>query len=171
MAQARSGYGSNMEQSRQQALVRRELRRRALLRRMLMHGTIAGFLLGAVSVVMLGTSDDDIVWLIRAALFVPAAVCGSWWLVATVAHRRDRLDGALDAVDADGPRAERIESVFDTAAVPGARRHSDLEGVDDATRSLLRGSVRRSPSGDVDDAARSYGLGGPSAGGPEAEAR
>lgn len=123
---------------------------------MLAIGAMVGLVVGIVAQVFVGGVDGELGWLVRLALLVPALVFVAWWLLVPGL----RLEEGMPAVppelqDAPGPsRLERIETVFDTAAVPRSRR-TRLERPGDGLRETYRSSVRREDA-DVDEAAEAW---------------
>lgn len=117
---------------------------------MLARGAVVGLAAGIVSQAFVGGVDGELGWLVRLALLLPAVVFVAWWLLVPGL----RLEDATDAAPADAQepaalsRVERIETVFDSAAVPRGRR-GQLEQPDDGLRETYRSSVRRDgPAGD-----------------------
>jgi hypothetical protein len=133
-----------------------EAARRAATRRLLAEGAIAGFVVGLIAQAFVSDSYSGAYeWLVRVALMLPAVVFLAWWQLSPGLRRElageppatgDLGDPAVDVAD----RERRIEHVFDSAAVPRARRDRP-ELVEDApARSEFRRSIRRDSAGSAD---------------------
>jgi hypothetical protein len=111
---------------------------------MLAAGSIVGIVAGLLTQPFLGNVDEDIRGLVRVAMMLPGVVFTAWWLLSprpALEQEERGLAEPTHAVDAR-ERLQKIESTFDSAAVPAARRGS-FEAVDEDSRALLQDSVRR----------------------------
>jgi hypothetical protein len=110
-----------MESRRPTRWRRRDARRRSSIRRLLLAGAIvglAGGLLAQSSVEGSLRGHQDLEWLVRLALVLPALIFVAWWLLSPgIADEPEEL--VEEPIDAD-ERLERIEATFDDAAVPRA---------------------------------------------------
>lgn len=126
-----------------------------MLQRMLLAGAGVGIAFGLVG--QLAVTDayaGDIEWLVRGALLLPGVVFVVWWLAFPSVRPID-ANTSIDPVKQQAfvdRRIERIESSFDSAAVPSARRSSIEPSGRDAPESF-DGTIRRadaSTRGDLD---------------------
>ena len=81
-------------------------------------------------------------------MLLPALIYVAWWLVDPTVARQDAA-GPEPTINAQA-RLERIESTFDEAAVPRARRERPVAGEDAPARREFRSSIRREDEVDVD---------------------
>jgi hypothetical protein len=121
---------------------RHAVRQRRTIKQMLGWGALAGIALGLVAQLFVDRigATSDIVPLVRISLLFPAVVFGLWWLLSpelTLDVEPELIDRGV--VDAD-ERLRRIESTFDTAAVPRARQR-DLNGTTIDDRARFRASI------------------------------
>ncbi len=119
-------------------------------------GAVVGIVAGVIALATLGRPDGEIDWLIRIALLLPGVVYVAWWLIGpgigpSVAEHGE-LPKTLDAQQ----RLERIESTFDSAAVPRPRRAQPAIGEDAPGLREFRASIRRAASTEADSA--KYGV-------------
>lgn len=128
---------------------------------MLAFGAIAGISIGVLVQPVLDVVDADIRGLVRVVMLLPGLVFTVWWLLSP----RPALEQEARDADLPGPeivdvqeRIEYIESTFDPAAVPAARR-SSIEHVNDEARETLRRTLPRDRGHEHVDAA-SFGLRG-----------
>lgn len=123
---------------------------------MLAIGAVVGLVGGLVAQAFVGGVEGELGWLVRLALLVPALVFVAWWLLVPGL----RLDQGMPAAPPEvqeppaPSRLERIETVFDAAAVPRTRR-TRLEQPGERLRETYRSSVRREDP-DVDEAAEAW---------------
>jgi hypothetical protein len=108
---------------------------------MLMFGAVVGIAIGVLLQPFLDMIDEDIRGLVRVAMLLPGAIFTVWWLLSP----RPALEQEAREEDLPGPqvldvqeRIQQIESTFDAAAVPAARRHAFEHDFDDAREELER---------------------------------
>jgi hypothetical protein len=146
-----------MEKSRPQKWRRHERRRTKDVRRLLAAGAVVGVAAGLVAQAFVSSSiHGEIEGLVRMALLLPGLVFIGWWLLSPVGTTELLVDAPTDSAPAVADRAERVEHVFDSAAVPRARRSRLHPSDDHAAREIYQSTLRRHPQSDVSTA--SFGV-------------
>jgi hypothetical protein len=117
---------------------------------MLAAGALVGIAAGLIAQLFLDSIDAEIRGLVRVALLLPGITFTTWWLLIPrqALEQEEREEEAEDprVVDVKA-RLAKIESAFDDAAVPAARRGS-LEQVNDAARETLLHTMRLQHGGE-----------------------
>lgn len=110
---------------------------------MLLAGAFVGIVAGLLAQPAVAGVEGDVRIFARLALVLPALVFVGWWVaVPGVAADRDEVEPVVHStIDVDA-RLDRIESTFDTAAVPRAGRHA-IEPANPQIQAEFRRSIRR----------------------------
>lgn len=125
---------------------------------MLAVGAGVGLALGVLSLILIGIPDDDQAWLERAALLLPTVVYVVWWFIDPNLQQLADEPVEDDQTPPADVRIERIESVFDEAAVPRARRERPTLPQDSPRRNELRASIRRDEDAAAEIDPESFGV-------------
>jgi hypothetical protein len=123
---------------------RRRASRDSLLRHVLAGGAAVGLGAGVLAQLVIGDPHGELDWLVRIALLLPVGVYVAWWLFGPGIGPVDQGSDAIPTLDAQ-ERLERIEAVFDTAAVPRPRREQPQVGSHAPGLEEFRASIRRDP--------------------------
>lgn len=116
----------------------------ASARRTLAWGAIGGIVVGLLSLPLVGVPHGETAWLVRLTMLLPAVVYVAWWAIGPGIRRSDAEQGTgVETSQAGTDRAARVAEVFDSAAVPRARRSKPESAANASSRQALRASIRR----------------------------
>jgi hypothetical protein len=146
---------------------RHERRRTKDARRLLAAGAVVGVAAGLIAQAFVSSSvHGEIEGIVRMALLLPGIVFIAWWRFSPGMKSELVTESALDAAPVLADRVDRVEQIFDPAAVPRARRER-LEAAGDAAREIYQATLRRHPQSMVTHA--SFGVRRPEPHVPDAE--